>query len=303
MRSYYMLLLLCCFACTPGKNVYMFTSFREPGQDGLHFLYSHNGYTWTDIPGSFLSPQIGGKILRDPSIQQGPDGSFHLVWTTAWRGDKGFGYAVSKDLIHWSAQRFIPVMEHEPSTVNVWAPELCYDDEQQQFLIIWSSTIPNRFPKGVEEEANNHRLYYTATRDFVTFTPAALFFDPGYSVIDGIVVKEADHRYILVVKDNTRPERDIKVAFGEHATGPFKAISASFTGKLTEGPTATKVGKEWLVFYDDYGTHKYGAAKTIDFKNFTDISANVSLPTGHKHGTIFKTTNKVLKGLLAQTIH
>lgn len=300
MRPVY-LLLICCIACRSGKDVYMFTSFREPGQDGLHLLYSLDGYNWTDIPGSRLTPEVGGKILRDPSILQGPDGTFHLVWTSAWKGDKGFGYASSKDLIHWSAERYIPVMEHEPATVNVWAPELCYDDENNQFLIIWSSTIPNRFPKGAEEENNNHRLYYTTTRDFVTFSPAKLFFDPGYSVIDGTVVKIAEHQYVLVVKDNTRPERDIKVAFSEHATGPFQAVSAPFTDKLTEGPSATKVGQEWLIYYDSYGTHRYGAKKTIDFKNFTDISAKVSLPTGHKHGTIFKTKKKVLKRLLAQT--
>lgn len=300
MKPIYLLLILC-IACRSPKDVYLFTSFREPGQDGLHLLYSYNGYDWTDIPGAVLTPQVGGKILRDPSIQQGPDGTFHLVWTTAWKGDNGFGYASSKDLIHWSDQRFIPVMAHEPTAVNVWAPELCYDDEHDQFLIIWSTTIPGRFPKGAEEENNNHRLYYTTTRDFVSFTPAALFFDPGYSVIDGTVVKAGNHQYVLVVKDNTRPERDIRVAFSEHATGPFQTVSVPFTGKLTEGPTATKAGRNWLIYYDNYGTHQYGAAITIDFKTFQDISAKVSLPAGHKHGTIFKTTKKVLKGLTAQT--
>ncbi|WP_343690151.1 glycoside hydrolase family 43 protein [Chitinophaga sp.] len=300
MRPVY-LLLICCIACRSAKEVYLFTSFREPGQDGLHLLYSYDGYNWVDIPGSRLTPAVGSRIMRDPSIRQGPDGTFHLVWTCAWKGDKGFGYASSRDLIHWSAERYIPVMAHEPTTINVWAPELCYDDENNQFLIIWSSTIPNRFPKGAEEENNNHRLYYTTTRDFVTFSPARLFFDPGYSVIDGTVEKIADHQYVLVVKDNTRPERDLRVVFSEHANGPFQAVSAPFTDKLTEGSSVIKVGQEWLIYYDSYGTHRYCAKKTIDFKTFTDISANVSLPTGHKHGTIFKTRKKVLKSLLAQT--
>lgn len=300
MRPVY-LLLICCIACRSVKEVYLFTSFREPGQDGLHLLYSYNGFNWIDIPGSRLAPAIGGKIMRDPSIRQGPDGTFHLVWTSAWKGDKGFGYASSRDLIHWSAERFIPVMEHAPSTVNVWAPELCYDHENNQFLIIWSSTVPNQFPKGAEEENNNHRLYYTTTRDFVTFAPAKLFFDPGYSVIDGTVEKIAGHQYVLVVKDNTRPERDLRVAFSEHINGPFQAVSAPFTEKLTEGPSVARVGQEWLIYYDNYGTHRYSAKKTTDFKTFTDISANVSLPAGHKHGTIFKTRKKVLKRLLAQT--
>ena len=98
---------------------------------------------WKDLDTVLLKPDVGNqKVMRDPSIVQGPDGIFHLVWTSSWRGDKGFGYASSKDLIHWSEQQFIPVMEHEPTTVNVWAPELFYDDEGKQFIIIWASCIP-----------------------------------------------------------------------------------------------------------------------------------------------------------------
>ena len=88
--------------------------------------------------------------MRDPSLLRGPDGVYHLVWTTGWRKDQGFGYAQSKDLVHWSPQQFIPVMEHEPTTVNVWAPELFYDEPNEQFIIIWASTIPGRFPDHVE---------------------------------------------------------------------------------------------------------------------------------------------------------
>ena len=66
-----------------------------------------------------------------PASRSGPDGTFHLVWTTGWHDSKGFGYASSKDLIHWSDQQFIPVMTNEPTTVNVWAPELFYDATRQ----------------------------------------------------------------------------------------------------------------------------------------------------------------------------
>jgi len=39
---------------------------------------------------------------------------------------KGFGYASSKDLIHWSEQREIKVMK-DSLTNNVWAPEVFPD--------------------------------------------------------------------------------------------------------------------------------------------------------------------------------
>ena len=65
-------------------------------------------------------------MMRDPSITQGPDGTFHLVWTISWNGEQGFGYASSKDLIHWSEQREIKVMK-DSLTNNVWAPEVFYE--------------------------------------------------------------------------------------------------------------------------------------------------------------------------------
>jgi len=272
---------------TLSKNVYLFTSFREPATGGLYYLTSEDGYHWKDLGGPWMAPAIGEKrLMRDPSMAQGADGVWRLVWTSGWNGDKGFGYASSKDLIHWSDQQFIPVMQKEPDAFNVWAPEIFYQQDSDQFLIVWATTIPNRFPRGQEDEKNNHRLYCTTTKDFTNFSPARLFFDPGYSVIDATVVQRSARDYVLVFKDNTRPQRNIRVAFGDHAAGPYHDGSPAFTPPYTEGPAVAKVGKDWLIYYDMYRDKKYGAMRTDDFKTFTDITEQVAVPEGHKHGTI-----------------
>jgi hypothetical protein len=277
----------------------MFTSFHEPATAGLRMLYSYDGYLWKDLDTVLLKPTVGNQpVMRDPSIAQGPDGIFHLVWTSGWRGDKGFGYSSSTDLIHWSNPQFIPVMQNEPTTVNVWAPELFYDNEAKQFLIIWASAIPGRFDRGIEEDSNNHRLYITTTKDFVSFTPSELFLDPGFSVIDAVIVKKATNDYVLVLKDNTRPNRNIKVAFSNSAAGPYQNVSTAFTEPFTEGPSVAKVKDDWLIYFDAYRKKSYDAVKTKDFKSFTDISTQVHVPEGHKHGTIFLVDKKVLMGLL-----
>ncbi len=283
----------------PKDAAYLFTSFREPAQDGLRFLFSFDGYHWTNVPGIFLKPNVGsGKLMRDPSLVRGPDGTFHLVWTTGWRGDQGFGYAHSQDLVHWSEQRFVPAMAHEPTTVNVWAPELFYDEGRKQFIIVWSSTIPGRYPDNLEPHDNNQRAYYTTTRDFKSFAPARLFFEPGYSVIDGFVLKDAA-RYVFLHKDNTRPMRNLRVAFGDSPLGPWRNISQPFTEQYTEGPCALKLGEDWLVYFDAYRAGTYGALKTRDFASFTDITCEVSFPQGHKHGTAIRVERKVVDYLLA----
>ena len=122
-------------SCGGNKDYYMFTSFHEPADEGLRYLYSEDGMHWDSIPGVWLKPELGQhRLMRDPSMVRTPDGTYHLVWTTSWKGDLGFGYANSKDLIHWSEQQMIPVMADEPTTVNVWAPEIFYDDESEQFM-------------------------------------------------------------------------------------------------------------------------------------------------------------------------
>jgi beta-xylosidase len=235
--------------------------------------------------------------MRDPSMLRGPDGTFHLVWTSSWRGDKGFGYASSRDLLHWSEQRLIPVMQHEPATVNVWAPELFYDDENGDYIIIWASCIPGRFERGMEEDSNNHRMYVTTTKDFQTFTPARLFFDPKFSVIDAVIVKRKQNDYVLVLKDNTRPERNIKVAFGKSPSGPWTNSSKPFSDSFTEGPTIVKLKDEWLIYFDSYQKKIYEAVVTKDFVQFNDVTTAVKIPEGHKHGTIVPVKKRFVKKL------
>lgn len=300
------LIILFCIACnTERKNrepaqVYMFTSFHEPATDGLRLLYSYDGYKWDSIPGIFLKPDVGKqKIMRDPSIVRGKDGTFHLVWTCSWKGDPGFGYASSKDLKNWSRQEYIPVMAFDTTTVNVWAPELFYDDATDYFIIVWASTVPYKFEKGIEDEHNNHRLYYTKTKNFKDFTKAEIIYDPGFSSIDAVLVKRADSDYVMVLKDNTRPERNMRAAFSKNALGPYGDLSLKpFTDNFTEGPSVVKVGNEWLIYFDSYRKKTYDAVSTKDFKTFTDINDKISIPEGHKHGTIFIADENVLNGLL-----
>ena len=306
MKRFGVLLLMLTFLLTASAQhkVYISTSFHEPATDGLRFIYSRDGWKWQQVEGVWLKPEVGNqRVMRDPSIIRTPDGMFHLVWTSSWRGDRGFGYACSKDLVHWSEQRFIEVMK-DTTTVNVWAPELFWDDVKRQAVIIWASCIPGKFPDGQEDHKNNHRLYYTTTKDFNTFAPAKLMIEPGFSCIDATLVKRAKNDYVMVLKDNTRPERDIKVAYAKSPYGPWSKASEPFTGKMMEGPTTVKVKDGWLIYYDRYRLKDFGAHFTKDFVTFEDVSDQVIVPNLHKHGTIFEADEAILNGLLnAKKIH
>ncbi|MDD3322526.1 MAG: glycoside hydrolase family 43 protein [Paludibacter sp.] len=285
-------------SCDSNKELYISTSFHEPATEGLRFIYSEDGLIWDTIPGIWLKPIVGNqKVLRDPSIAKTPDGVFHLVWTSSWKGDLGFGYAESKDLIHWSKPRLIEVMKNEPTTINVWAPDIFYDNENNQFVVVWASCVPGKFPDGVEEIENNHRLYYITTKDFKTISDTKLLYEPGFSSIDATIVKRESSDYVLVFKDNTRPNRNLKIAFATSPTGPYRAPSTTFSEDFVEGPTVIKKDNDYLIYFDEYKTSTYGAVKTNDFIHFQNISNKISVPVGHKHGTIFKAPATIISNL------
>lgn len=289
-------------------SVNLFTFFRDNGQDGLFLAWSVDGLDWHEIqpPGkSFLVPQVGGRLMRDPCLRRGADGVFHLVWTTGWN-DRGIGHASSRDLVHWSPQQEIPVMGHEPTARNAWAPELFLDRRRGEFLLFWASTIPGRFAAeaGTSEDAYDHRMYLTTTRDFRTFTPTRLFYDGGFNVIDATLVQAGRRRFGLVVKDERlKPARkNLRIAWGSDPQGPFGPASEPFSPSWVEGPSVLRVGRDWLIYFDHYTSpHYYGALRSRDLQHWEDISREVHLPKGTRHGTALTVPARVLQALLQAT--
>ncbi len=288
------------------NEVYMFSYFMGNGEDGLHLAYSTDGLKWEALKNnkSFLTPTAGkDKLMRDPCIIQGPDGKFRMVWTVSWN-EKGIGYASSTDLINWSEQQYIQVMEHETEARNCWAPEVFYDEKSKHYLIFWSTTIPGRFPETEKtgDDKYNHRMYCVTTPDFKTFSKTELFYDQGFNVIDGTLISE-NNRYILFLKDETRtpPQKNIRVATSSELTQNYSKPTAPITGNYwAEGPTPVKIGDWLIVYFDKYMEHKMGAVRSRDLKNWEDISDKVSFPEGTRHGTVFKVSREVLENLKKQ---
>jgi alpha-N-arabinofuranosidase len=279
----------------PHKTKYLYSSFRNNGEDGLHLAYSDDGLTFTALNEdvSFLTPQVGSELMRDPSICQGPDGMFHMVWTTGWNDD-GIGIAHSPDLINWSAQTYLPVMAGRPYVYNCWAPEIFYDEATGKFLIFWSTTL-------TEGATNDHRIYSISTEDFVTYTDAALFYDPGFSCIDGFIARDGD-RFAMVLKDERNSGKNLRMTFSDTAEGPYgvpPSASISPSGLWVEGPSMVRVGAKWVLYYDAYTSGTMGGQSSDDLETWTTISSQLSFPGGTRHGTVFKVTEDVLEALKA----
>lgn len=287
------------------KEAYLFSYFVDNGQDGLHLAYSTDGLKWTPLNDgkSYLKPVVGkDKLMRDPCVLQGKDGLFHMVWTSGW-WDRIIGYASSPDLINWSEQKAIPVMEHETAAKNSWAPELAYDPQKKEYLIFWATTIPGRHSDVSDSEREkglNHRMYCTRTKDFKTYSPTEMFFNPDFSVIDATIFPKGKKFYMFLKNENPNPpQKNIRVTVADHASGPYPIkVSEPITGKYwAEGPTALQVGDYVYVYFDKYTEHKYGAIRSKNMVDWEDVSDQVSFPKGLRHGTAFKVKKQILEKL------
>jgi hypothetical protein len=296
------LLVLILFA-QDRDSVFMFSYFSNNGKDGLHLACSLDGFNWTALNNdrSFLTPVLSkDSLMRDPCVVRGKDGLFHMAWTVSWN-ERGIGYASSKDLIHWSEQKFVPVMMGEDSARNCWAPEITYDKKKKRYMIYWATTIAGKYPSDRSvENGYDHRMYYVLTKNFRTFSKTKVLYDKGFNVIDATIVPDGK-RYVMFLKDETRtpPQKNIRIAYSKKLNKGYGDASAPITGNYwAEGPTTLQINGEWIVYFDKYRDHTYGAVKSSDLVNWTDASDNISLPKGIRHGSIFKISKKELEPLM-----
>ena len=190
--------------------------------EGAHVVTSLDGYRWRTLSGdpTVLRQGVVGTVVRDPSIVW-HDGFFHLVFTTElcaglttlsfsceWQrlGDDPpparFGYARSRDLVHWTGFRDVAVPL--AGACNVWAPEWHVLDAAEaaaaggnELMVIFSATVPSSGRKadcppdfGPNAGTNWNRPYYmTTTADAAAFGPPTLLFDPGEPAIDAALFR------------------------------------------------------------------------------------------------------------------
>lgn len=290
---------------------YLFAYFTDKNENrnGMHLAWSVDGYTWMPIgpEHSFLKCDYGtwyaDKRMRDPFVMKGPDGLWHCIWTLNWDGN-AIGYAHSKDLVHWSRQSYPKVMEGY-EVRNCWAPEMIYDDENRQYVIFWASTIKEDGVWKTEPgEKYDHRMYYTTTKDFKTFSPAKIFFDPGHNVID-VTIQKKDGKYYMLYKDERiwpKAKKELSVAVSKHATGPYLPTGDKpFATDWVEGPAVCPLSDgSYVVYMDAYTRHRYEAKRTRDFRTWEDVTDRISIPKDAKHGSIITVTKAFVDNILSE---
>jgi hypothetical protein len=266
----------------------VFAYFKEPGSQGIYLALSRDGYTYTPLNDGqpWVMPEQPGEIMRDVFITREPDGGgFRMVWTWGWKGSS-LGTAESKDLMTWTPQKEVPMMREFPTVRQVWAPETYWDERAKEWLVIWSSSLgedDSRTPNGL-------RIWASRTKDFMTFSKPAVFFDRGFPVIDATMFHAKDKWYFVFKDQTVDPLRySVRWASGPSSAGPWGALSGPITESWSEGPSVVKAGEKYVVYYDHYRAPraKYEGVETTDWVHWTSVNDKMRFPDAAKHGSFF----------------
>ena len=280
--------------------MYLMTYFRT-GVEALHLAASEDGLCWQPLYGNrpVLESYLGARSIRDPYLFRDPTGVFHLLSTDGW-SSHSILHSSSDDLRIWSEQRLIPVMEGMAGVRNCWAPECFHDVEAGVFRVIWSSATGSI----THENDWNHRIWSCATTDFRTFSDPAIFFDPGYSVIDATVVR-GDGEYVMAFKDERGENRRgtdhkaIAIARSRCGAGPFEEISDFVTPALSEGPILFRRGNEWILIFDRFMDDRFEAMRSTDARFWSPITEGLSFPPGLRHAAVLELPDPFVSSLVA----
>ena len=282
------------------EEVYLFSYFINE-KDGMYLAVSEDGLDWHPLNNNqpVLKSYVGDSLLRDPSLVQDKTGRFHLVFTTSWT-NLGFGYTSSADLVNWDKQQFIPIDKGSLSdgVRNAWAPELYYEEEDDEFYMIWASA-KTRIPTLKSGFKGDHKQYYIKTQDFNSFTRPELFYNGHFSdkaIIDTYVLDTEDEYYFFYKVEATNLEdggKDgIHFMSAPSLDGPYSESHPIPNARgNSEGPAVTKVGDDYIIYYDA----PRGAARSTDLQNWKDISELVNYPENSRHGSVLKIDKSIVE--------
>lgn len=297
-------------------QAYLFVHFKEkrtPDGEQVYFGVSKDGFTWEEVNGGnpVLWSYYGDKGVRDFTIIRTKEGKFVIMATdlslsygmlnqyeNSWAkigryGSKHLVLWESDDLVHWSKQRMVKVTDEDFGCA--WAPDMIYDKKNDDYVVHWSS--PHKW-----NDYGEKGIYYSRTKDFVTFTPPELLYQKEDSGVIDSAMYEEDGKYYLFLKSEKNPARIILVE-SENVTGPFKRIEEFdksmevLESGLYEAPTAVRLEDgRWCLFLDFYGcaAEEQGyvpfIAEKLSTGKFVRSDKAFSFPYGYKHGTILTIT-------------
>jgi hypothetical protein len=298
---------------------YLFTHFKEkitPDGEQVYFGISRDGFNWEEVNGGkpILTAKLGEKGCRDIEIIRLHTGGFVIITTDLcvanrydenlnldWKNINSHG---SKSLCIWKTPDLVNFSEQKLQYFGrddfgcMWAPEVFFDEKNEEYLIHWGSTIK-------EDNYTHMSIYCSVTKDFETFSEPKLFFTKENEILDSHITKIGD-TYHLFYKNSSNPPMNMH-ATADNLYGPYAHDSAfeEYMDKEIqnpgsyEGPTTyTLPDGRWCLMLDFFGCEKEKmgyvpfVSNAPGDSNFTRMTEGFSFPYGFKHGKVIEITEE-----------
>lgn len=297
---------------------YLFGHFKEkitPDGEQVYFAISKDGFNWKQVNGGkpVLTSTIGEKGCRDIEIVRTKTGGFVVLTTDlsiAYRMDENYqvnwkevNSTGSKCLCMWKSDDLINFSEQKRIYFGrddfgcLWAPEVIYDDINDEYMIHWGSTVK-------EDNYTHMSIYCCTTKDFESFSEPKLFFTKDNEILDTHIRKFGD-TYHMFYKNADPPSMNMH-ATSKNLYGPYEH-DKSFEDYMSsiekawayEGATTLVLPDgRWCLMLDFFGCEKseMGYVPFVSKKpgdsNFSRAKEDFSFPYGFKHGGIVEITDE-----------
>lgn len=297
---------------------YLFSHFREkitPDGEQVYFALSKDGFNWKQLNNGepILTSTIGERGCRDIEVIRLRTGGFVILTTDlsiAYRMDENFqvnwkevNSTGSKCLCMWKTDDFISFSEQKRIYFGrddfgcLWAPEIFYDELNDEYLIHWGSTV-------AEDNYTHMSIFCCTTKDFKSFSEPKLFFTKDNEILDTHLIK-VDDTYHLLYKNAEHPSMNMH-ATSKNLYGPYEHDKAfeDYMSTLEkpgsyEAPTTLVLPDgRWCLMLDFFGCEKekMGYVPFVSSKpgdsNFKRADESFSFPYGFKHGGIIEITDE-----------
>ncbi len=211
------------------------------GNEKSFFALSEDLKKWSYIDSISINVSSGSKRVRDQYLSRDKTGNYLLLGTQGYMHPEIY-LANSESINEFKLE--LKNINYSDKDLHLfanysWAPEIIYDYDNDQYLILYSDT-----------ETKNSPIYAVATKDFELFSYPFIFFDVGFTIIDANITM-FDGKYYLFYKGE-----DV-----ERYGALYYAVSDSLS-----------CGSNWRL-YDDEITSSYNlegpfGLKGLDNKNY-----------------------------------
>ncbi len=297
---------------------YLFVHFKEklsPDGEQVYYGISKDGLHWEQVNNGnpILTAELGERGCRDIEIIKLKNNDYIILTTDLsiayrmdenhqinWKevnstGSKCLRMWRTNDLIHFSSETLINFNRQDFGCM--WAPEVFYDDCNDEYLIHWGSTV--------EADHYSHMsIYCCTTKDFATFSKPKLFFTKENEILD-THLRKIDGIYHLFYKNAENPGMNMH-ATSENLYGPYEHDNAfadfmntlEKPGSYEAATTMVLPDGRWCLLLDFFGCEKekMGYVPFVSDKlgdtNFVCAPGLMKFPYGFKHGGIIEINNE-----------